>query len=171
MFQGFFWSRWQDSNLRLLRPERSALPNWATPRYLIIILRGRKRPQAEPQDVIAFLRHTILSHHFNIVKCFLQITCITLRHIKAETAYRFFRGRCPHPLKKLFEKSFFRIFKSFHLFPFPVFFKRRGGRRSGVSVMNDKSVRCQSTSKIFGYGMAKIKKHPPAPVFLTGVGG
>ena len=27
------WSRWQDSNLRLLRPERSALPNWATPRY------------------------------------------------------------------------------------------------------------------------------------------
>ena len=25
-------SRWQDSNLRPLRPERSALPNWATPR-------------------------------------------------------------------------------------------------------------------------------------------
>ena len=28
----YFWSRWQDSNLRPLRPERSALPNWATPR-------------------------------------------------------------------------------------------------------------------------------------------
>ena len=31
------WSRWQDLNLRPLRPERSALPNWATPRYLIFI--------------------------------------------------------------------------------------------------------------------------------------
>ena len=30
-----FWSRWRDSNPRLLRPERSALPNWATPRYWI----------------------------------------------------------------------------------------------------------------------------------------
>ena len=27
------WSRWQDLNLRLLRPERSTLPNWATPRF------------------------------------------------------------------------------------------------------------------------------------------
>ena len=26
------WSRWQDSNLRPLRPERSALPSWATSR-------------------------------------------------------------------------------------------------------------------------------------------
>ena len=26
------WSRWQDLNLRPLRPERSALPNWATSR-------------------------------------------------------------------------------------------------------------------------------------------
>ena len=31
---GFYWSRWEDLNLRLLRPERSALPNWATPRWL-----------------------------------------------------------------------------------------------------------------------------------------
>ena len=33
------WSRWQDLNLRPLRPERSTLPNWATPRqrnYYII---------------------------------------------------------------------------------------------------------------------------------------
>ena len=30
-----FWSRWQDSNLRPLRPERSALPNWATPRWCL----------------------------------------------------------------------------------------------------------------------------------------
>ena len=29
----FYLSRWQDSNLRLPRPERGALPNWATPRY------------------------------------------------------------------------------------------------------------------------------------------
>ena len=26
------WSRWRDSNPRPLRPERSALPSWATPR-------------------------------------------------------------------------------------------------------------------------------------------
>ena len=32
VFLPFFWSRWQDLNLRPLRPERSALPNWATPR-------------------------------------------------------------------------------------------------------------------------------------------
>ena len=32
----WLWSRWQDLNLRPLRPERSALPNWATPRYLIL---------------------------------------------------------------------------------------------------------------------------------------
>ena len=32
--QSRFWSRWQDSNLRLLRPERSALPSWATPRCI-----------------------------------------------------------------------------------------------------------------------------------------
>ena len=30
----FFWSRWQDSNLRLRRPERRALPSWATSRYI-----------------------------------------------------------------------------------------------------------------------------------------
>ena len=30
----FDWSGWQDLNLRPLRPERSALPNCATPRYL-----------------------------------------------------------------------------------------------------------------------------------------
>ena len=28
------WSRWRDSNPRPLRPERSALPNWATPRNI-----------------------------------------------------------------------------------------------------------------------------------------
>ena len=33
-----FWSRWQDSNLRLPRPERGTLPNWATPRYYILVL-------------------------------------------------------------------------------------------------------------------------------------
>lgn len=27
-----FWSGWQDSNLRPLRPERNALPSWATSR-------------------------------------------------------------------------------------------------------------------------------------------
>ena len=37
-FRVLFWSRWQDSNLRLLRPERSALPNWATSRYISNIL-------------------------------------------------------------------------------------------------------------------------------------
>ena len=30
----FLWSRWQDLNLRPLRPERSALPSWATPRNI-----------------------------------------------------------------------------------------------------------------------------------------
>ena len=35
-FVALWWSRWQDLNLRPLRPERSALPNWATPRYLIL---------------------------------------------------------------------------------------------------------------------------------------
>ena len=29
-----FWSGWQDLNLRPLRPERSALPNWATSRNM-----------------------------------------------------------------------------------------------------------------------------------------
>ena len=29
------WSRWQDLNLRPLRPERSALPSWATPRFAV----------------------------------------------------------------------------------------------------------------------------------------
>ena len=32
-----FWSRWQDSNLRPLRPERSALPNCATSRNKIFV--------------------------------------------------------------------------------------------------------------------------------------
>ena len=39
--KSIFWSRWRDSNTRPLRPERSALPNWATPRnikfYLIFM--------------------------------------------------------------------------------------------------------------------------------------
>ena len=30
------WSRWRDLNPRPLRPERSALPNWATPRYKLL---------------------------------------------------------------------------------------------------------------------------------------
>ena len=38
----------------------------------------------------------------------------TARHPRLrQKEKRRFRGRCPHPLKKLFEKSFFRIFKSF----------------------------------------------------------
>ena len=32
------WSRWRDLNPRPLRPERSALPNWATPRNTTVIL-------------------------------------------------------------------------------------------------------------------------------------
>ena len=35
------WSRWQDSNLRPLRPERSALPNWATPRQYTLYHREK----------------------------------------------------------------------------------------------------------------------------------
>ena len=35
------WSRWQDSNLRPLRPERSALPNWATPRQCTLYHREK----------------------------------------------------------------------------------------------------------------------------------
>ena len=31
------WSRWRDLNPQPLRPERSALPNWATSRYLIFV--------------------------------------------------------------------------------------------------------------------------------------
>ena len=31
----YLWSRWQDSNLRPPRPERGALPSWATPRFLL----------------------------------------------------------------------------------------------------------------------------------------
>ena len=34
----YFWSEWQDLNLRHLDPQSSALPNCATPRCLIIIL-------------------------------------------------------------------------------------------------------------------------------------
>ena len=33
MLSFVFWSKWQDSNLRPLGPEPSALPNCATPRY------------------------------------------------------------------------------------------------------------------------------------------
>ena len=33
------WSGWRDSNPRLLRPERSALPNCATPRYSVSLLK------------------------------------------------------------------------------------------------------------------------------------
>ena len=33
----FSWSEWGDSNTRPLGPEPSALPNWATPRNVVII--------------------------------------------------------------------------------------------------------------------------------------
>ena len=32
-FTSYEWSGWRDLNARLLRPERSALPDWATSRH------------------------------------------------------------------------------------------------------------------------------------------
>ena len=60
------WSEWQDSNLRLRRPERRALPNWATPRKLIIKITfySPKRDwfeQATSENIVACSRFGTLS--------------------------------------------------------------------------------------------------------------
>ena len=64
---GFYWSRWEDLNLRLLRPERSALPNWATPRYKPWILKailaavpGFEPRQTESESAVLPLHNTAI---------------------------------------------------------------------------------------------------------------
>ena len=99
------WSRWEDLNLRPPRPERGALPNWATPR----------KNTPEYRGIISFGCGTRIRTQTNRVR----VCCATFTqyHSIYCCSKRFFRSNSNYYSRKnRFVKGLFANFFKFFLF-------------------------------------------------------